>query len=145
VIANYRMTVAANRPSLASDGLIVRAKTNPPIEISFHNVGKATARRGTATLFSLSEAEGVPEKIGSVAIGGAGANIVAGSGAWARFDPQSLEAALFLVCISYFDDAGTRFEQAFLFQRPTDASPMSMGYEELAPPDVGRCAIANHH
>ena len=99
-------------------------------------------RRGTAKLFSLAEKSGAPVDIGTAPIIGAGTNIFPGYGSSARFDSPSITAApFFLVCAIYFDDAGTTYEQAFLFQRSTVTArdPAELAYAELAAPDVSRC------
>lgn len=141
VVANYRLTVVANRPNLASYGLQVNLNAKPPhLEVGFNNVGKITARRGVATLFSLTQAAAAPEKIGSTPIVGAGTNIFAGFGSSARFDSQSVEAAaFFLVCAVYFDESGTQYEQAFKFERGSITPPSDVKYDEPAPTNLEIC------
>jgi hypothetical protein len=143
VVANYRLTVAANRPYLVSYGL--RVDFDPRsmrAELGFNNVGKVTARRGSLTLFSLAQTDEVPEKLTSIPIVGAGANIFPGAGSSATFDPHLTDGVAFvLACATYFDDAGTKYEQAFLFERGqlTARDPVQLAYMEVAAPDLSRC------
>jgi hypothetical protein len=143
VVANYRMTVAANRPDLASNGFKIELTARPPhVVVDIENVGKKIARRGTARLLSLTQADGAAAEIGSAPIIGAGTNVFPGYGSSARFDSASIEAAaFFLVCVAYFDDSGARYEQTFLFQRSrvTARDPAELAYAELAPPDLSMC------
>ena len=138
IVANYRMTVAANRPDLASNGFHVELMAQPPhVVVDLENVGKKVARRGKATLLSLAQADGPAVEIGSAPIIGAGTSVIPGYGSSARFDSSSIAPAFFLVCSAYFDDSGARYEQAFMFQRSggTARDPV-LAYEELAPPDL---------
>lgn len=111
-------------------------------ELGFNNVGKVTARRGSLTLFSLAQTDEVPEKLTSIPIVGAGTNIFPGAGSSATFDPHLTDGVAFvLACATYFDDAGTRYEQAFLFERGqlTARDPVQLAYVEVAAPDLSRC------
>jgi len=172
VIANYRLTVAANRPYLVSYGLRVDFDPRSTrAELGFNNVGKVTARRGSLTLFSLAHVHTkiglihdtvrqikpesssllticpaqtgeVPEKLTSVPIVGAGTNIFPGAESSATSDPHLTDGVAFvLACAAYFDDAGTRYEQAFLFERGqlTARDPVQLAYMEVAAPDLSRC------
>jgi hypothetical protein len=143
IVANYRLTVAGNRPELASNGFHIELASRPPhVVVDLENIGKKMGRRGTAKLFSMAEAAGAPVDIGTAPIIGAGTNIFPGYGSSARVDSPSIAAApFFLVCAIYFDDAGTAYEQAFLFQRSTITArdPADLAYAELAAPDVSRC------
>jgi hypothetical protein len=106
------------------------------------NVGKKIARRGEATLYALAELDGSLRKIGDAPIIGAGTNVFAGYGSSARFDSTSIDASVFfLVCVSYFDDAGVRYSQAMMFERSpkTARDPAELAYDELASPDLDRC------
>ncbi|WP_298111485.1 hypothetical protein [Bradyrhizobium sp.] len=145
IIANYNLTVAANRPYLVSYGMKADFdKRSADTQIGFNNVGKVTARRAVLTLFSLSELDAKPVKLVAVPIVGAGTNIFPGFGSTARFDPHLTDKAPFmLACAKYFDDAGTTYEQAFLFQRG-EVSPTTnqLPYSELAQPDQDRCKAA---
>jgi hypothetical protein len=120
VVQNYRLTIAANRPELASNGFKIDLTPRPPhIEVDLENIGRM-GRRGLAKLFSLTEADGSPTEIGTAPIIGAGTNIFPGYGSAARFDSSSIGAApFFLVCATYFDDSGATYRQAFLFERST--------------------------
>jgi hypothetical protein len=132
-IANYRLQIAANKPFLVSYGL---KSDSTSMELGFNNVGKTTARRGIATLFALANEGAFPQKLESVPIVGAGTNIFAGAGSNARFATPTITApAFYLACIFYFDDASTKYEQAFLFRRGARANE----YEELAAPDFEVC------
>jgi hypothetical protein len=138
VIANYRLTVAANRPELASNGFDIELTPQPHVVVHLENVGRKIARRGKATLFSLTNVDGATVEIGSTSIIGAGTNVFGGYGSTARFDSPSIAAAgFFLVCAIYFDDSNAKYEQAFLFERSQVAQ---FAYTELASPDVSRCA-----
>jgi hypothetical protein len=143
VVANYRLTVAANRPDLASNGFNVELAARPPhVEVHLENIGRKIARRGIATLFSLAQLDGEPVLIGTAPIIGAGTNVFAGYGSTTRFESASIQpAAFFLVCAAYFDDAGAKYEQAFLFERSqvTARDPAELAYAELATPDLSQC------
>jgi hypothetical protein len=149
-VANYRFNVSADRPVLDSTGLNLTLQARTPIEIGFNNVGKKTARRGTAVLLAINNEGESPEEIGSSPIVGAGTNIFAGYGSKATFYPQAIQpAASFLVCSTYFDEAGTKYEQAFLFGRDPipvsgatasqPSNPVVIRYDEQAPPDPKKC------
>ena len=146
VIANYRLTLAGNRPELASNGLKIELATRPPhIEVDLENIGKKMGRRGTATLFSLADADAAPLEIGTAPIIGAGTNVFPGYGSAARFDSMSIAASsFFLVCATYFDDSGSTYEQAFMFKRSTlnARDPTELAYAEMAAPDLLRCKTA---
>ncbi|MGX4773903.1 hypothetical protein ACWAUC_29355 [Bradyrhizobium guangdongense] len=147
VIANYRLTVASNRPFLASYGMEVSFDPRSArAQIGFNNVGKVIARRGILTLYSLERVDAAdPVKLISIPIIGAGPNIFVGAGSNATFDPHLTDGVRYLLaCASYFDDAGTRYEQAFMFQRniSTTVTSASVPYTELEAPDLARCAKA---
>jgi hypothetical protein len=138
VVANYRLTVAANRPELASNGF----KMGPTqIEVDLENIGKKVGRRGFAKLFSLTEADGSPVDIGTAPIIGAGTNIFPGYGSVARFNSSSIGTApFFLVCATYFDDSGATYQQGFLFKHSTlTARDPELPYTEMAAPNPSRC------
>lgn len=142
VIANYRLTIAGNRPFLASYGLIVDFDPRSlRAQVGFNNVGKVTARRGTVTLYSLDKADAEPEKLLiSLPIVGAGTNVFPGFGSNSTFNAHLTDGAPFiLVCANYFDDAGNIYKQPFLFQRSQTQEPVQVTYTELAPPGVSRC------
>lgn len=144
IVANYRLTVAANRPYLVSYGLRVDFDPRSAhAELGFNNVGKVTARRGMVTLLSLPSADAPPEKkLLSAPIVGAGTNIFPSAGSSTIFDSHLTDGVAFvLACAVYFDDTGASYEQAFLFQRgqTTTANPTILPYSELAPPDQSRC------
>jgi hypothetical protein len=143
VIANYRLTLAGNRPELASNGFQIDLVSRPPhVVVNLENIGKKMGRRGTARLFSLADPNGTTVEFGRAAIIGAGTSIFPGYGSSARFDSSSLTASpLFLVCADYFDDNGSIYHQAFLFERSpiTARDPAELAYAELAAPDLSRC------
>jgi hypothetical protein len=143
VVKNYQMAVASNRPELASNGFHIQLASQPPlVAVDLENVGKKIARRGEATLYALAELDGPLRKIRDAPIIGAGTNVFAGYGSSARFDSTSIAAsAFFLVCVSYFDDAGVRYSQAMMFERSpkTARDPAELAYAELATPDLDRC------
>jgi hypothetical protein len=133
VIANYRLQKTSDRPFLASYGI---SEISPNVRIGWNNVGKKTARRGTATLYAMRKAHSPPEKLGASAIVGGGTNIFPGFGSQAYFElPKREVPPFYLLCVVYFDDTGTQFEQAFLFSNrgPPDR------FEEVDPPDIEQC------
>jgi hypothetical protein len=145
IVANYRLAVAANRPFLVSNGLKADFDArSADTQVGFINVGKLTGRRRMLILFSLSEPDARPVKLVVVPIVGAGTNVFAGHGATARFDPHLSDNAPFiLACAKYFDDTGTTYEQAFLFQRgEIDQATKQLPYSELAQPNQDRCSVA---
>jgi hypothetical protein len=144
VVKNYQMAVASNRPELASNGFHIQlAAQSPLVAVDLQNVGKKIARRGEATLYALAELDGQLRKIRDAPIIGAGTSVFARYGSSARFDSTSIDAsAFFLVCVSYFDDAGVRDSQAMMFGRSpkTARDPPELAYAELATPDLVRCS-----
>jgi hypothetical protein len=142
VVANYRLTVAANRPELASNGLRLPQERPPSVLVGFENVGKKIARGGTATLYSLDQADGTPALVETAPIIGAGSNVFAGYGGSAKFESAPIAPApFFLVCATYFDDAGNQYLQALLFGHSTTNDPYQkeLYYEEMSPPSPSRC------
>jgi hypothetical protein len=79
VVASYRLVAAANRPSLDTTGLIISSDVKT-IAVGLNNVGKLTARRGTAVLYALEFETDSPEKIATGDIVGAGTNVSRGMG-----------------------------------------------------------------
>jgi hypothetical protein len=135
VVAGYRLQVASDRPFLASYGI---SDISPNVKVGWNNVGKRTARRGTASLYAISGADAAPEKLGTVPIVGGGTNIFPNFGSSAYFElPKRDVPPFYLLCVVYFDDAGTQYEQAFLFANrgPPDR------FEEVVPPDIERCHL----
>src|SRR6266702_482215 len=71
-VANYRLQTSAIRQNLASAGARINQNVHPEsIVVFWNNIGNKPARRGTATLFTVSEDMRRREKIGSAAITGA--------------------------------------------------------------------------
>jgi hypothetical protein len=142
VVANYRLTVAANRPELASNGLRIPQERPPSVLVGFENVGKKIARRSTATLYSLDQAGGTPALVETAPIIGVGSNVLSGRGGSAKFESAPIAPApFFLVCATYFDDAGNQYLQALLFGQGTTNGPYQkeLYYEEMSPPSPSRC------
>jgi hypothetical protein len=141
VIANYRLTKDAQRPNLVSASPVVNLRTHPETVIfDWGNFSSRAARRGAATLYTLDKENKHPEKIDTAPIVGAGTNVLPTSNGRAqfRFDMQKF-LGRFLVCVMYFDDQDSVYEQAYLFGLG-ETLPDDARLDELAPPDVSICA-----
>jgi hypothetical protein len=143
VIANYRLQLNANRPELITAGPRINLNTHPEsLVVYWDNVGRKPARRGSATLFTVSKDSKRQERIRTAEIMGAGSNVNPGYGGQAEFsvDMQRF-LGMFLVCTIYFDEVGAMYEQAFLFQLGPEL-PNSKGVTsllEVAPPCYKVC------
>jgi hypothetical protein len=134
-IANYCLQKSANRPELASTGGDINlAQVHPKIaELEWSNIGKKPARRGTVTVFTLSNGTR-HTKLGEGIIIAAGTSVMPGynGGAKVTFDTDQLDEEI-LACITYFGDDDEPYQQAFLYhQRAVQNNAVDLS--ELAPP-----------
>jgi hypothetical protein len=140
VVKNYQMAVTSNRPELASNGFHIQlASRRPLVAVDLLNSARRQPVGATPPYMPWPnyELDGSLRKIGDAPIVGAGTNVFAGYGSSARFDSTSIDAsAFFLVCVSYFEDAGVRYSQAMMFERSpkTARDPAELAYAELASP-----------
>jgi hypothetical protein len=107
--------------------------------VYWNNIGRKPARRGGATLFTVSEDGAQREKLGQASITGAGTNVFPGYGGQAEFsiDMQKFLGS-FLVCTTYFDEGGKTYAQAFAFRLGAEREN-EVALEELLPPDYKVC------
>jgi hypothetical protein len=141
VVANYRLQLNANRPELITAGPRINLNTHPEsLVVYWGNIGRKPARRGIATLFTVSEDRKQKQKIATANITGAGSNVNPGSGGQAEFsvDMQKF-LGTFLTCVEYFDDVGVAYRQAFLFRVGAEVVTGVKSLDELAPPDYQHC------
>jgi hypothetical protein len=116
------------------------------VYLDWGNIGKKPARRSTATLFTVSQDWKQREKIGVQPIIAGGTNVLPGTNGHAEFLGVDMQRFLgaFLVCVTYFDEAGTVYEQTFLYrlgaERPNEQIiPLN---EEMTP-DNAACRASN--
>jgi hypothetical protein len=131
-----------SRPKLATAGPRLLDHTQPPsVLVYWNNIGKKVAQRGTAVLFTEDDKRAHREQIGEADIQGAGTNVFPGFGGQAMFpvDMQKFHG-LFLVCASYFDEAGNVYEQAFLLRlgKPHPGEEF-VPLDDMATPDYQVC------
>jgi hypothetical protein len=110
-------------------------------------VGKKIGRRGIATLFATAKDGNSLSKIDSGRIVGAGTNVFPGYGANSNFIMQTGDLpTVFLVCVTYFDEPGAKYEQAFEFERGSTLAAANypiVKYDQMATPDPHKCDSSN--
>jgi hypothetical protein len=146
VVASYRLQTKSDRPNLAALGSQIHFDgAGAEVNFQWNNVGKQILRRGVANLFAVNEGRNSPEKLGSAPLDGNVTNIPPGFGAGSRLnvDSQKLRGSSLLVCVTYSDDAGAAYKQAFLFRaRAQQPSNSSATLEELTPPEPNNACRA---
>jgi hypothetical protein len=101
-------------------------------------------RRGRATLFALTDPDKRAEMLGIVPIG-ENETVLPASNAnssWSRFENRNIRNKTLLVCVTFFNDNDTAFEQAFMFQRASCADPNAPQLLEMPVPDIKQCRQA---
>ena len=128
---NVWLTSQANRPDLVPTNALMYLNSSVPIPavatIGWTNIGKRSALRGTATLFTVSNDGRRYQKFGLSEITN-GVNTTL-SPVFAPGSQGSVQIAvdmskfqgLFLACIKYYDDTNKSYKQKLLF-RPSDNS-----------------------
>lgn len=132
-VYNLCLTKQADRPELVTTDarLYINHSGNPPPElvaITWGNMGKRSALRGTATLFTISEDGLRHEKFGySEITSGANSSSTTltptfGFGyAQISIDMHKF-LGLFLVCVKYHDETNHSYKQKFIFRQGTPFS-----------------------
>ena len=118
---NLILTITANRPDL----VFINAMLSPPPEmltISWTNMGKRSALRGTATLFTVSDDGYRHEKFGQREITTGNSTTLTPTGhGYAQIDVDMHKfLGLLLVCIKYHDETNSAYKQKFLLQLLSD-------------------------
>jgi DNA invertase Pin-like site-specific DNA recombinase len=118
-ISGYRLQTRANQPDLATAGPRADLRSESrAVELEFTNIGKKTARHGSATLFGVGTDKIWPHKrkLGEAPISGAGTNVVPGWNGHAQIIFRGEIPDLFLACVVYYDDTNHIVQQAFLLE-----------------------------
>jgi hypothetical protein len=127
-VYNLRLTIKADTPKLVPTDArlyINHAGARPPelVDITWGNMGKRPAFRGTATLFTVSEDGKRHEKFGFSEIsspsGSNSTTIVPTFGVGYARIPVEMEKflGLFLVCVKYYDETNHSYRQTFSFRQ----------------------------
>jgi hypothetical protein len=123
--SNLILTIRANRPELVSTHatLVINPDAKPPewVTLSWNNIGKRSALRGTVTLFTVSNEGNRHEKFAQseiIAIGGSTALTPTFGYGSAYLLPVDMHKflGLFLACIKYHDEANNSYKQRYLFR-----------------------------
>jgi len=124
---------------LSSGSTISLGTQVPTLELHWGNVGKAVARYGRFTVFTLHDNDSGRQNVGTGDIIGAGTNVFPGMGTTAHLptDPSTLLEKL-LVCITFVDERGASHEQATMFKLPPDARENALLIEQ-PPPNIALC------
>jgi hypothetical protein len=135
---NYRIQVSGVRPLLDFTNGDV-AESAHMLHLNWTNVGKTNAWRTRAKLFNFDEPDRrSAQPLGEAEIKGAGGKVFPGYGGQAdfRIAPDKFPSR-FLICITYFDDNQTYYEQAFLLsaQGTKNVAPLI----EETPPNQMNC------
>jgi len=124
---NLCLTVRADRPQLVSTEarIFVNPNANPPelVRFTWGNMGKRSALRGTAILFTITEDGNRHETFEKSEITAAGHSTTLTptfgyGGAQMRVDMKKY-LGLFLACVEYYDEVNNPYQQPFLFRLST--------------------------
>jgi hypothetical protein len=128
VILTYRSQRTSNRPELASAVANIYWDQNPVrARFNFASTGRKTARRGTASLFTVTNDDRgnyhAEEKLGAAPIIGSGPNVMPGFGGNADMTLNvTMQPEKFLLCTMYFDELDEQYYQSFLLQKDDETS-----------------------
>jgi hypothetical protein len=124
--SNLILTIRANRPELVSTQatLFINPDANPPewVALNWNNIGKRSALRGTATLFTVSNDGNRHEKFAQseiiASVGGSTTLLPTFGYGSAYLLPVDMHQflGLFLACIKYHDEANNSYKQRYLFR-----------------------------
>jgi len=140
---NLYLTRSADRPLLVTTGatLFLNPDAKPPemVRFTWGNMGRRTALRGSATLFTISEDRRQHEKLGrgEITTGGpTGSSTLTptfGYGSAEMTVDMHKFLKFFLVCIEYHDDRNTLYDdQKFTFELPDKLGGMNKLEETLS-------------
>jgi hypothetical protein len=145
-VINLSLTLSANRPDLVSvqATLYANSATNPPefVRINWNNIGKRSAHRGVAILYSLADDGARFEKFGVASIGSTALNqstpvppITGYGGAMIRVEMNKF-LGLFLACVTYYDDSNNQYQQRFTYSLGERALDNSTTWLNEVPPNA---------
>jgi hypothetical protein len=146
---NLSILIGSNRPELVSMQpiLYVSAAANPPefVRLAWTNVGKRSAHRGTAILYTVSKDGARLEKLGAGNIGNLSLNQSTPippttNGSTTITVDMGKFVDLFLACVTYYDESDNRYPQSFLYKRGVLAiDNVTTSLEEIRPAGKTQC------
>jgi hypothetical protein len=130
---NLYLTIKASRPELVSTDakLYVNPAGNPPewVSITWGNIGKKPAFRGTAILFTVSDDGNRHEKFGEREITTAtnSTTLIPTFGYGSANIGVNMQKFLgvFLACVKYIDEDYS-YKQSFIFQKSTESADKTL-------------------
>jgi hypothetical protein len=133
-MTNYDNQKDADRPFIVPAN---NQRSGASMVFYWTNVGLQTGTRGSASLYSVPDNSDKMQKLSEADIVGAGRTLLLRAGASTSFplsDMKQRKGALYLVCMKYFDQAGTSYRQQFLFRLVHDDTE---GFEPMQEVPLG--------